>query len=95
MPGLEIILVPVALVLIYAVVFDLRRRRRGARWRINIEPSGYAVTASRDDDRPEGSSGGSAACCDQAVAPGPGWASGAPSGRAAGRARRLHWPGAG
>ena len=43
MPGLVIILVPVALVLIYAV---------------DVKPSGYAVPASRDDDLPGGSRGG-------------------------------------
>ena len=56
MAGLLIILVPVALLLIYAVVFDLRRRRRGAL--VSHDHNSSVFQGDKRDDLPRGLSGG-------------------------------------
>jgi hypothetical protein len=56
MAGLLIILVPVAALLIYAVVFDLRRRRRGAL--VSHDHNASVFQGGKRDDLPRGLSGG-------------------------------------
>jgi len=56
MAGLLIILVPVAALLIYAVVFDLRRR--GRRTLVSHDPNASVFQGERRPELPRGLSGG-------------------------------------
>ena len=56
MAGLLIILVPVAALLTFAVVFDLRRRRRGAL--MSHDPNASVFQGEKRDKLPRGLSGG-------------------------------------
>jgi len=56
MAGLLIILVPVAALLIYAVVFDLRRR--GRRTLVSHDPNASVFQGERKPELPRGLSGG-------------------------------------
>ena len=57
MAGLLIILVPVAALLIYAAVFDLRRRR-GRRTLVSHDPNASVFQGERRPELPRGLSGG-------------------------------------
>ena len=56
MAGLLIILVPVAALLIYGVVFDLRRR--GRRTLVSHDPNASVFQGERKPELPRGLSGG-------------------------------------
>jgi len=56
MAGLLIILVPVAALLIYGVVFDLRRR--GRRTLVSHDPNASVFQGERRPELPRGLSGG-------------------------------------